>query len=1143
MQKPVKKFFDKLLDSDTAEHLVAPNSFIAGHDFRIGTTDLGGVGYIENILTTAEKSHFINSAGTDLRIGFATDDENGFIIKFNQNSLGRDGIYLYDIVDDAWYTVLLSADVTGGLNFNKYSLINGAYVINGTLYFNDNRNEPRKLHLGAFMSAYGASPLPSPVETDYTITLPIDPTEITLIRRPCAYPPSIQKLYDSGFNNNFINNNSFKFATEYIDFTGEHAVLSAWGKASFFNTASETYNYIHVALDLRDTVWKTMRFVRLIVQDMSTGKGFAIKTWDRLVTADNALINGQNLTFDFYGNMTGEAVDSVTMTRPFHSVPLLSGSQERGKNRTILVDNTEGYDTPGTTSLSMSLPSPIAMGFTTLNKLLIEIKHRNNRGGGEAYAYIGYFVYLTEVLPVGWYEVAGTGILNSSSGTYPTIGSPAPTTGTYASLRYCGADLTAVVYATAKAGTYRWDGPILLYTSGPYTITGISTTTYGVYLPQSIHKAGVVFYDRYLRKCGVAQSSSTMTIPPRNYAFSSGYGSINWSLATSSVLSEIPDWAYYYAVVKTILKPFFVASFDDAPKYATRNATTGLLEFTTTSYATNVVAIAINSDALLQAGLGYVFTENDQCILITNTVSPYLETRYELPVIGQDGKYILIKPYDIGSLSGRKLVYRLYTPYKTSEQEPFWEIGEINAITDPTTSNRTYSQLVGSFRADTFALTRNYNSTTYYAEAMNPNDTYYERWDTDAGRPNLITKLGQVRNETGISFSNVYVQGTQTNGLSEFEGGNKQTLPEDIGTIKKAILTSKVQKEGSVLLILGEEEAVSVYLGEVMLTDPQENQYWATSDKFIGQINVLRGGYGTSNHESVVSHKGMVAWYCKNLGSFVRYDNNGINQISDNGLKRVSNLFSKKYSSLSVAEIEALGSRPFVFGGYDPYHDEIYWSIPKTESTPPKGYLEDYVSPDLPIIYPYDIYDGVAKVLVYKMGFDQWGAPHSYQTEGFVWIRDYLYSAKNGELHKHNVYNGTANTYSSIYGEQMTPAIALIVNEEPNLVKEFVTLSIEGNTQPTFVHARTETPNIQSTDLRTDTDTEWIEREGVFYAKRGIMRDRLSPNVSGSYNAKIYTGDKMRGNWLKMYVEFETTQLLQIRFFNILYNSHERNKT
>lgn len=1149
MQQQVKKYFDKLLESDLAEHLVPPNSFIAGHDFRIGSTDKGGVGYIENILQTAEKSHFINSAGVDTRIGFATDEENGFIIKFNQNSLGRDGIYLYDIINEDWYTVLLSEDVTGGLNFNKYYLINGAYVINGILYWNDNLNEPRRLHLGAFMSAYGASPLPSPVETDYVISFPVDETEITLIKKPCVHPPTIQKLLDSGFNNNFIDKNSFKFVVEYVHFEGERAVTSMWSKASLFNTSSETYNYIHVVLDTQEAVPQTVRFVRLIVQDGSTGDGWVVKTWDRLVTDDNTLINNQDLSFDFYGNKSGEFIDKATLNRPFHSVPLLSGSQERAKNRTILVDNLEGYDTPKSTSMSLSLPSSISLGFTSLSKVLTSIFIRNGRAQPETFAYSGWYVYLTEVVPVGYYLINGTdtlredtsyigGAVYGNGGDVPLANPSGYTAVAFSALTFKGATLQAVAQAVKPPDTNRWDGPYATTTAYPTAISGITSTTANVFLPQSQHRAGVVFYDRYLRRCGVVESDSIISIPARNYAFSTGYSSINWSLATSSVLSEIPDWAYYYAPVKQILKPFFVASFDDAPKYATRNSATGLLEFTAVVYATNVVAIAINSNALLQAGLGYVFVEGDQCILINDA-----NTKYELPVIGQDGEYILLKPQDIGSLTGEKLVYRIYTPYKTSEQEPFWEVGDMYAITDPGTGSRTYSQLSGSFRAETFVLTRNFNSTTYYAEVMNPNDTYWQRWDTDAGRPNFITKLGQVRHSTGISFSNVYVQGTQTNGLSAFEGNNKQILPEDIGTITKAVNTSKVQKEGSVLLVIGEEDVATVYLGETMLTDSDGNQYWATSKDFIGQVNILRGGFGCSNHESVVSHKGMVAWYSKVLGSFVRYDVNGIKSISDNGLKRVAKLFSQKYASLSVAEIEALGSRPFIFGGVDPYHGELLWSIPATESTPPKGYVESFVSPDLPIIWPFDIYDGIAKVLVYKLDADQWAAPHSYQTEGFIDIRDFLFSAKNGALYKHNVDNGTTDTYSTIYGETKTPAIAFIINEEPNIIKEFVTLSIEGNAQPTFCLVLTEKPNLQVTDIRSDTDTEWRTREGIVYARRGILRDRLSPNVSGSYDEKIFTGDKMRGNWAKILLEFETTELLQIRFFNIGYNFHERNKT
>lgn len=1136
MQQFVKKFLSEGLDSDGAEYLVAPNKFISGQNFRTWSTNIGQIGYIENILKTAEKVNILPSGGVNTNIGFAADDENGWIIKFNQNSNGDDGIYLYDIVGDAWYKVLMSADVTGGLNFNKYSLINGAYVVNGILYWNDADNQPRKLNLAAFMGAYSSS---HPGAADYTISLPIDETEITLIRKPQAYPPSIIKMLDSGFVNNFIKNESYQFAERWVHFDGEEAVLSTWSKSSLLNKSDEEYNYVHVSLNRIEDVPQTVRLLQLVainsLQDGEGNIGYVIKQWDRLISSENAEINGSVLEFDFYGNLTGEVVDSATLVRPYHTVPLQSETQERGKNRTILLNNLEGYDTPATTSLSLSLPSPVTLGFTTLNKFLVEIKHRNGRVGAEAYAYIGYFVYLTEVLPVGWYEVAGTGILNSSSGTYPTIGSPAPTTGTLASLRYCGADLTAVVYATAKAGTWRWDGPFLLYTTGPYSITGISTTTYGVFLPESQYKAGVVFYDKYLRKTGVVFTDDIIDIPARNYAFSAGYASFEWTLSYANALAEIPDTAYYYSVVRTLnqITRFFVAGFDNAVRYATFNTTTQLLEFTATTYATNAVAVAVNRNALLQANLGYVAQDGDQCILIDNS-----NNKYELPVIGEEGEYVLLKPIDVGNTTSKTWVYRLYTPYKTSEQEPFFEMGDMYAVTDAGTSSRTYSILQGSFRADTVALTRVFNATTYFAEAMNPNDTYFQRWDTDAGRPNLVTKLGQVRYDTGLRFSNVYIQGTNTNGLSAFDALDREILPEDMGSITKAVITTKVQKDGSVLLVIGEQETASVYLGETEVFDADGGSFLAKSDKFIGQVNILRGGYGTSNHESVIVHDGNVSWFCKLRGCFVSYSNQGLFPISNYGLIRVAKLFASKYASLSVSEIEALGSRPFVFGGYDPYHKELFWSIPSTTATPPKGYLQDYTSPDFPVIYPYDIYDGVAKVLVFKPGEDKWGAPHSYQIEGYVAIRDFIFSAKNGALYQHNVNDGTANTFNNWFGVDAKTEIGLIINENPNIVKEFLTLSVEGNgVQPTWTHCRTELPNVQSSDLVD----EWVEREGVFYA--ATNRDRLSPNATGSYDEKLYKGDVLRGQWMKCYFEYDTQAQLQIRFHNCGYRVSDGHTT
>lgn len=1132
MIQPIKKYLNDGLDSDSAEHLVAPSRFISGRNFRTWSTDIGQVGYIENILKNAEKEHTLPSGGTNIRIGFASDDENGYIVKFNQNSNGDDGIYLYDIVGDVWYTVLMSSDVTGGLNFNKYYLINGAFIINGILYWNDGYNEPRKLNLGAFMSAYHSS---QPVTTNYIMTLPVDESEITLIRKPCALPPTISKSNDSGFVNNYIANESFQFAIEYIYFDGEFSVLSAYSKSSLLNLADETYNYIRVVIEPIE-IPQTVRIVRLIVKDGLTNKGNVIKSWDRLVASENTDINNSALEVNFYNNIRGEAIPDVNMVKPFDSVPTLVGTMEPGKNRNILADITEGYDTPSDTSLTASLVS-FAVDPTEIVLPLLRVGHRRAGISGDSsingYAYIGYYVFISGgSIPSGYYLINGTEsstITASSLPAYPAFGA-APTTVALSGITFKGTTTSAVISNTLPSGAGVWNGsPIQSFFTNNgtnLTVTGATITTYRAFNSNVQYNLGVVFYDYARRKCGVVFNGTEVVVPQRNFAYTTAYGSVEWALSNTDAVNEIPDWAHYYAVVMTLnlRTRSFISAYDNAVRYATYNTTTQLLEFTATTFSTSTVAIGINRKALLQANLGYVAQDGDQCVLIDNS-----DNSYEIPVIGEEGEYILLKPVDVGDTTSKTWVYQVYTPYKTSDQEPFYEMGEIIPIDNPGEVTREYNQLTGNIRADAIIISRNYNAVTYLAEAMSPNDTYFQRWDTDAGMVNLVTKLGQVRKRTGLRFSNVYIQGTLTNGLSSFEALNSYTLPEDMGTAIKLVLTSKVQKEGSVLLAIGEQETASIYLGETEVFDAEGNSFLAKSDNFIGQVNILRGGYGTSNHESVIPHDGNVSFFSKLRGCFVTYSNSGLFPISNNGLMRVAKLFASKYASLSVSEIEVLGSRPFVFGGYDPYHKELYFSIPSTESTPPKGYLEDYVSPDLPVIYPYDIYDGVGKVLVYKVDKDAWGAPHSYETEGFVAIRDLLFSAKNGALYKHNVNDGTANTFNSWYGVNSSTAIGFIINEQPNIVKEFLTLSIEGNTiEPDWVHHRTELPFVQSTD-----NTEWTNREGVLYEKYGILRDRLSPNVTGSFDDKLYTGDNMRGQWLKVFVEYDTRQQLQVRFFNV----------
>src|SRR5690606_6976988 len=89
-------------------------------------------------------------------------------------------------------------------------------------------------------------------------------------------------------------------------------------------------------------------------------------------------------------------------------------------------------------------------------------------------------------------------------------------------------------------------------------------------------------------------------------------------------------------------------------------------------------------------------------------------------------------------------------------------------------------------------------------------------------------------------------------------------------------------------------------------------------------------------------HRGQAYWFDVFNGCVVRYGGDGLFAISNYGIKKAARLFAKKFQSLSAEDIEELGSRPFIFGGIDPYHDEYLLGLPNTEAAPPMGFLDDY---------------------------------------------------------------------------------------------------------------------------------------------------------------------------------------------------------
>jgi len=615
---------------------------------------------------------------------------------------------------------------------------------------------------------------------------------------------------------------------------------------------------------------------------------------------------------------------------------------------------------------------------------------------------------------------------------------------------------------------------------------------------------------------------TTVTTPLRDETSTYAIDSFIWNVNNNNALAEIPEWAYYYAPVltKNLTKRFFISSITNG-KYATRK-TDGSYVFDSTLFVDQAVAIAIDITALNQTSLGYVFTEGDVCLLTDDS------TTYTLPVIGQEGSYILLKCKNIGDdLANVKYSFEIYTPYKTSDQEPYYEMGEIYNVNFPGTIIRNYSALFGFFKADTYLLTRDFNpSGTYLANAMSPNDLYFRNWYTDGGKVNIVTKLGQVDNNTEILWSDTYISGTQINGSSTFRIGAQIFVSDDCGSITKLQNTSKVQDEGSVMLSLCAVETNSMYLGETQITDSTGGvKFFSSGTNIIGTINILKGNYGCIDPASVVQYRGNVYFFDASNGRWVQYSANGLDNISAIKMTRFWKNWSYKYLSMTKDEIEALGNRPYVFATVDSAHDELLISIPKLSETPPKGYLPDYPSD----IYPFDILDYQGKTIVYKLGTGavvtpHWQGAYTFNTEYFAGVQNRMFTFKDGYVYENNQDN-----QNEFFGVQYDSKIMFTSNILPQVPKVYDNILTESNFIPNFVYFYNEYPNLQTSDLES---VDFADVEGIWYAS--ILRNKVVETITGDEYTGLLTGEVMRNTNMYVLVRFSpTTSPLQLRLLQL----------
>lgn len=1094
-----RKIFTEGLNADDDFSVIGKGQWINASGIRTFTTDSGATGRIEAIKGSTLIFNTL-PVGTNKCIGGCADDSKKWIIFKNWNSNGNHGIYCYNKLTGTTYTVLLNADVTGGLNFDKHSRIDSNCKIIGDLeYFTDNLNQPRRLNIKAAINHYQ----PGTFANVTAYSVPISQNVLYWIRRqPGLCPTTVKSTANT--TNNFIKQDGFWFSYRYIYRDYETSTLSALSTLQNYNTKNETYDTITVTLPTGETIEQDVQQIDLVVKFASSGKSFVIKSWNKSVAADATAITNHNsgtaLTYVFTNNKSGIALDDVYSVEPYDSLPIYAKTIELARNRAFLANNTMGYDTPNSTSLSAA-PSVQNSSGTTGQWVKIDY------GSGAHH-------YFLDLGTLGFFDV-----------TPQPVPLPYPSTEDYV------ANLTKVASGPGDFGLYvsahytGWVGGIQ-YPGYSASITNAPVPAFdGVrcFKSAATYQASIEFLDFAGRKSGILTSDSLLVnIPGITYDHLNYTTGINWSLDNTNALTEIPVWANYYSinVTKCLTTRSFIQLRIKGASYVTKDPSTHAYLYTTSIYTLALNGCAFDISYFDTYSIGYTFNDGD----IVRVFKSDGTTVGELKIIAADGKYIVTELKDLGGLDATsKFLIEIYSPYKTLITEPQYEVAQIFKVTNPGLSSRSYSVLSGQIQGDVTILKRNDTAVDYLAEAMSPIDKYWMNWNTDHGRINAIDTIGQKALPGNIVFSDVLLEGTKVNGLSSFSTLNVKDLDNENGSIQKLQLSNKQQADGTVMLAICEDECVSMYLGEQELFDTKGSAYIAKSDAVIGSVKALKGSMGTRNPESVFEYNGLVFWWDIRNDSAVQYADNGLYPINKKKFVRPAHLFSRKFASLSTSAIEALGSNPYIIGGFDPYHKEVLFTIPSTETTPPKGYLTDFPS----VIYPYDIYDGKGKTLIYKHEADMWFGDMPIEPEFFVRMDSDLYAFKDGALYQMNT-----GTPCNWFGIQYKAKLMYANN--PGVIHTFLSIGLESNKIPDWVHFQTEDPYTQSSDLPYTGIVDFVNREGVIEAS--ILRDRLSPNTTGNYDDKQLTGDRLFGKALLVTLQYEfvkDSSNLQLRVSDI----------
>ena len=277
------------------------------------------------------------------------------------------------------------------------------------------------------------------------------------------------------------------------------------------------------------------------------------------------------------------------------------------------------------------------------------------------------------------------------------------------------------------------------------------------------------------------------------------------------------------------------------------------------------------------------------------------------------------------------------------------------------------------------------------------------------------------RRSTGLIFSGIFNSISGINNTNQFLIA--ETITKDVDPVYGSI--QKLYTRDTDLVTLCEDKSLRVLADKDALYNADGNTNITSSRNVLGQTVPFAGEFGISKNPESFASFGFRSYFTDRArGAVIRLSRDGITVISD---KSMSYYFNQQLKAVT---------QPLI-GSYD--EDTGTYNVRLNN-----------------------------KQLSFLETVDGWTTRLTYAPEGAISLNTEYYTFKDGEMWEHS----NTTTRANFYGTQGNTTVTTIINDGPSSIKNFKTLSYEGD--------EGWTATISTKDQNGVVNT-WKEREGIYF--------------------------------------------------------------